>query len=165
MRCDTFEAEARLDIERRVLAWRYWTDLPAGTRISLDISRRYLAYDGRETLWTLHDEALLATAGARGDFNGGSGEISIDDGDLAARSDFESGLDHFSAGMKGLPGPAIHVSFCVGARQQIKAFGRDNVNLAGGMVELSGTTHIVLAERIVDCAMASVASPISEEES
>jgi hypothetical protein len=162
--CDVFDGEVTLGGPNdRILSWRYWTDLPAGTRVSLEISRRYMDHGGRQCLWTLHDEALVVGVAAHGDFNGGAGTLSVDDGDRVALQEFEESLTPHSAGIKTSPESTLWVSFIVGARQPLRAFGKDNANLDGGQVEVAGGVRIVRLMRAIECPLSTEASPFRDE--
>jgi hypothetical protein len=159
--CDVFDLDAV--VEGRTLRWSVSTDLPGGTRLIVDISRRYTNTRGDECLWTLWGDAVLLTPTVRGDRNGASGTLNVDDGDARGLLQFNKLLGPYSSGTVRPVGTDIHVQVTVGARQPMKAYGKNNSNLAGGMVAESGGINIVREEVVVLAEMNSEYQPIGGE--
>lgn len=148
--CDTFELEVSLTGEGApVIAYSYWTDLPAGTVVSLECSRWYLDHEGRRCLWTLHDARLAVSVKGLGDFNGGSGRIDVISGDREALAEFEATIGSSSKGINSQVSDDVTVSLCVGARQPLRAFGPGNAKLSGQMVARSGGVQVVTVAKSV----------------
>src|SRR5687768_13720060 len=145
--CDIFDLNAV--VEGRTLRWSVSTDLPGGTRLIVDISRRYTNTRGDSCLWSLWGDAVLLTATGPGDRNGATGILNIDEGDAHGLARFNELLGPYSSGTVNPVRPEIHVQVTVGARQPMKAFGKNNCNLAGGMVADSGGINVVREEVIV----------------
>lgn len=163
--CDVFEVEVETVQEPlRLLKYRYWTDLPAGTFVILDCTRSFVDHTGKERHWALHNERLMVSPSARGDFNGGAGEIAVNSGDQAALKQFEELLPHLSAGMRTPPTSRIRLHFSVGARQRLKAFGRSNEGLGGAMVSSVGEIKVVRVEQFVDCPLDNRFNPLAGDE-
>lgn len=159
--CDVFDLH--VVVEGRTLRWSISTDLPGGTRLGVGVSRRYINTRGDQCLWSLWSEAVLLTATGPGDRNGAMGTLNIDEGDAHGLSQFNELLGPYSSGTMKHVGPEIHVQVTVGARQPMKAFGKNNCNLAGGMVVDSGGINIVEEEVVVSAEMRREYQPIEVE--
>lgn len=79
--CDAFDLN--LVVEGRTLRWTVSTDLPGGTRLIVDVSRRYINTRGDKCLWSLWNDAVLLTATSPGDRNVATGTLNVDEGDGA----------------------------------------------------------------------------------
>lgn len=159
--CDVFDLDAV--VEGRTLRWTASTDLPGGTRLIVSISRRYTNTRGEECLWSLWGDAVLLTATGPGDRNGATGSLDIDEGDARGLSQFNELLGPYSSGTVQPVGHEIHVQVTVGARQPMKAFGKNNCNFAGGMVADSGGINIVREEVVVLAEMRREYQPTEAE--
>jgi len=148
IQCDVFEIEAEITSERDIV-WHVFTDLPCGTRMIYSFDRLYTDHDGQECEWSLQGSSATLDRTDRGDLNGVSGRFSVDDGDAEALRDFGESLGDYSAGIKTPMSEDIHLSFTVGLRQPLKAFGKRNENLDGSMVEDQGHMKVVRAELLV----------------
>ena len=163
--CNVFEMEAQLVEEpERALRYSYWTDLPAGTLLIVDCTRSFTDYGGKKRHWVLFNDRLTVGPNTRGDFNGGAGEIRIAEGDQRALRQFEELLPHLSSGMQTPPTERIRLELCVGGRQRLKAFGKSNEALVGGMVSKMGDMRIVRVERTVQCPLEDRFNPLTEAE-
>ena len=161
MTCDVFDLLVL--VEGRTFRWTVSTDLPGGTRIIVDVSRRYNDTRGDECLWTLWNDAVLLTPTGPGDRNGATGTVDIDAGDAQGLSKFSELLGPYSSGIATPIGPAVYVEVTVGARQPMKAFGKNNCNLSGGMVVESGGINIVRKEAVFSVEMRREYQPIEVE--
>src|SRR5262249_1094889 len=134
--CDEFVLIA--NVRERTLEWSVHTDLPGGTRLIVDISRHYNNTRGDLCLWNLWNDAIILWTTGPGDLNGGTGSLNIDDGDAHGLANFSELLGPYSSGTVNLVGAEIYVQATIGARQPLKAFGKNNCNLAGNMVSVAG---------------------------
>ena len=159
--CDLFDLDA--SVLGRTLRWSVSTDLPGGTRIIVDVSRRYINTRGDQRIWSLWGDGILLTATGPGSRNGAAGTLNIDEGDAHGLSQFNELLGPYSSGILKPVGPEIYVQVTVGARQPMKAFGKNNCNLAGGMVADSGGINIVREELVVSAEMRQEYQPIDVE--
>lgn len=132
IQCDVFEIEATVTPDRQV-EWQVFTDLPCGTRVIYGFARLYTNYSDRPCVWTLEGDSVLLERSARGDLNGASGCLNIDQGDAAALQKFNKKLGDHSAGIKTPLSDDVRLSFTVGLRQPLKAFGKRNENLDGAI--------------------------------
>lgn len=159
--CDIFDLS--VVVENRTIRWSVSTDLPGGTQFIVDVSRRYTDTRGDSCLWSLWSGRVVLTEKSIGDRNGATGIVSIDDGDACGLAQFNELLGPYSSGTLGPVGPEIHVEATVGARQVMKAFGKNNCNLAGDMVANSGGINIVQAQVIVSVEMRPEYQPVEVE--
>ncbi len=148
IQCDVFDVETEVTPAREII-WRVFTDLPCGTRVIYSFDRLYTDHDGQECEWSLQGGSAMLDRTDRGDLNGVSGHFRVDDGDAEALRDFGESLGDYSAGIKTPLSEYIHLSFTVGLRQPLRAFGKRNENLDGSMVEDQGNMKVVKAERLV----------------
>lgn len=161
--CDVFDLNAVVD--GRTLRWTVRTDLPGGTRIIVSVSRRYVDTRGDECVWSLWGDSVLLTATGPGDCVEAKGALNIDEGDAHGLSRFNELLGPYSSGIVNPVGPEIQVQVTVGARQPMKAFGKNNCNLSGGMVSNSGGINIVREVAVVSVEMCRENQPIDVDES
>jgi len=159
--CDAFDLD--LVVEGRTLRWTVSTDLPGGTRLIVDVSRRFINTRGDKCLWSLWNDAVLLIATGPGDRNVATGTLNVDEGDAHGLSQFNELLGPYSSGVAKPVGPEIYVEVTVGARQPMKAFGKNNCNLVGGMVAVSGGINIVRGEVVVSSEMRREYQPIEVE--
>ena len=81
-------------------------------------------------------------------------------GDAHGLEQFNESLVPYSAGILKPVSPQLHVSATVGARQPMKAFGKNNCNRDGGMVSDAGDTKIVREEVVLALEMRPEFQPI-----
>lgn len=142
--CDVFDIHAA--VEGRILRWSVSTDLPGGTRLIVDVSRQYTDARCDKCVWSLWNDAVLLTPTGPGDRNGAIGTLNIDEGDAHGLSRFNKLLGPYSAGILKPVEHDLFLQVTVGARQPMKAFGKNNCNLTGDMVVDSGGINIVRKE-------------------
>ncbi len=158
--CDIFDIE--VDVEntnKRKLNWKFFTDLPCGTRVILYIQRLYTDFDDCECIWGLYNESFEVKRTDKGDFNGGYGELVVDNADASALKEFNNSLGAYSSGIKTPVSDNIIVSMVVGARQPLKAFGKNNINFSGQKVVGSGGINVVTVEHFVEVPIKSKFQP------
>jgi hypothetical protein len=85
----------------------------------------------------------------QGDLNGATGELEVDKGDKAGLAEFGELAGPYSKGIKEPVSDELTVSFILGARQPLRAFGKNNINLTGSMVRDSGGINVVSIESSV----------------
>lgn len=165
VRCDVFELEASVkDLSTNpILCYRFWTDLPAGTIVGLSCSRRYLDLSGDSCLWSMIQDGLLVQPKVYGDFCGGRGEIDVNSSDAEGRKEFDDLLGEFSSGIASPVGAEVHLVLSVGARQRLRAFGKNNRSLCGAMVFDAGGINCVQVEATLNVPMADKYQPIDQE--
>ncbi len=161
--CDVFDLH--ITVNDRMLGWNLSTDLPGGTRVMVDVFRRFTNTRGDPCVWSLWSDAILLTPTGPGDRNGASGNLNIDSGDAHGLSRFNALLGPYSSGILKPVDAEVHVQVTVGARQPMKAFGKNNCNLTGGMVVESGGINIVREEVVVVVEMRPEYQPIQFEAS
>lgn len=130
----------------------------------MDVSRLYTDTRGDQCIWNLWNDAVLLTPVGPGDRNGANGSLDIDEGDAHGLSRFNELLVPYSSGIQKLIDHDVRVQATVGTRQPLKAFGKNNCNLEGGMVFNSGGINIVREEVILQIEMLSKYQPIEVEE-
>ena len=159
--CNIFDIDLELaEQENRKLMWRVYTDLPCGTVLSYSCDRTYIDYEGAVCLWTLDHGAVEVSPTARGDLNGGSGEVQIDHGDQSALEEFNELLGSYSKGIKTPVGDELRVSFVLGARQPLRAFGKSNIRLSGAMVREAGGINVVESEAVISAPIQHRYQPV-----
>lgn len=164
VRCDVFDIRLeRIESGDAGIEYRFWTDLPAGTTVSLECFRKYVDYADREQLWLMISTELVIEAAVHGDFNGGRGFIPVNASDQKALDRFEEMLVAMSKGIKTPPGDEITVSLIVGAGQRLRAFGQMNKNLTGAMVQDSGGVRAVVVDDRVIWPMDKRFSPLAPD--
>ncbi len=156
IKCDVFELELDLDTSgpSPMLEYRYWTDLPCGTKVILELTRSYRDSDNDLCLWTLFEEDFSLSRGDLVDFNGGSGVLDVFAGDRNGLKEFEEfERDDPSSVIVTPVSDEISTSVVVGIRQRLRAYGKNNKNLTGAKVDKSGGLKTVSVERRVRCPM------------
>ena len=159
VQCNIFDF--KLDLKKSSngakVVYKYWTDLPCGTLVGLCFFRLYKDNADNDCMWTLFEEELTVAPKELGDFNGGHGTLYVERGDRNALEEFEDeAFGEFGTGINGRVSDEITFVLTVGARQRIKAFGKNNCNLSGSEVFESGGINIVEVE-------ASILLPLEEE--
>src|SRR5688500_8041205 len=163
IRCDHFSLDVA--VERREsaqLVIQLVTDLPAGTLVNVDCTRVYLTLRDQPALWTLFDERLEIQPAFHGDFSGLERSIDVEAGDAEASAEFEEALGSFSSGIRTKVSDTVTVTATVGARQRLKAFGRNNENLRGSEVSQKGDLKIVQAVVEIDVPMREDQQPLDD---
>lgn len=156
LQCNYFEVSAHATAENsRQIGHRLLTDLPEGTVAIVNVSRYYLDCQGAKCVWTLFGERVSLTK-MKGDFNGFQDVFDIDTGDKRARASFERILSDYSSGIRGELSQEVFVSYTIGLKQRLKAFGKNNCNIEGQYVHDDGVIRIIRGET-------SVIISISEE--
>jgi len=117
--------------------------------LSIVSDRIYTDYDDDQRVWTLEGDSVIIERSDRGDLNGASGSFYVDRGDAEVFRKFNDSLSDYSSGMKTPLLDEIRLSFTVGLRQPLKAFGKRNENLSGGMVDDKDKMKVVQVERLV----------------
>lgn len=166
LHCEIFEAEVGLGGSpgRPEIHYKLWTDLPAGTLMALSCYRSYLSWRNERAVWVMAEDELIVRPNVLGDFNGAQGVISVEKADLHAKKEFEQRLKSgFSAGIQTPVGDEVELIFTVGARQRLKAFGKNNRNLAGPLVQEEGGVRFVELRKKVKVPLRSDLQPLREE--
>ncbi len=146
--CDLFELQLELsDSDNRSLKYMFYCDLPAGTRVVLSCQRTFKNTRGETCLWVGFNTALEIQSNVHGDYNGGVGVIDVDASDRKAFEQFKQINKGFSGGIQTPVSDNFTVVLTVGARQRLKAFGRNNSSLNGDMVGENGGINVVEVEK------------------
>lgn len=159
--CDIFELTLTLKDEGGpFIEYNYYTDLPAGTRIFLSCERTYIDLSEEECVWGGYDEEIFVEPATYGDFNGGSGRIDVVESDKQALKLFNQINKNFSSSIKAPVSDVLTIDLIVGARQRLKAFGKNNSELSGQMVHDSGGINIVNVSESITLPMLSELQPV-----
>ena len=159
--CNNFEIEIEIEeTKKRKLSWSFFTDLPCGTKVIISVERFYKDHDDSDCVWTLYNEGIEVTKTDNGDFNGNHGELVVDNADSVAFEDFNENLGPYSSGIKTPVTDSITVEVVVGARQPLKAFGKNNINMAGSQVVQSGNINVVRVSKNVSVPIKDKFQPL-----
>mgnify|MGYP003635139345 FL=1 len=161
--CDLFELSLTLKQNASghpVIEFSYYTDLPAGTRVILSCERTYNDMQDEECVWVGYNAVIFVEPAFYGDFNGGSGQIDVVESDQKALALFNEINSSFSSGVKTPVSDDIRVDLTVGARQRLRAFGKNNCELSGQMVECSGGVNVVRVSESLTIPMLPELQPI-----
>jgi hypothetical protein len=162
--CEVFEANLHVanPYGRPEIHYELWTDLPDGTLVALGCYRNYTNWRNESCVWVMVQDALTVVPNIKGDYNGVAGVIDVVKGDLEAKEEFEE-LLRGSAGIRTPVGDEIEVIFTVGARQRLKAFGKNNQNLVGRLIQERGPIHFIELKAIVNAPMRRDLQPLKTE--
>lgn len=160
--CELFEAElsAVNAHGRPEIHYKLWTDLPAGTLVALGCYRSYTNWRNERCVWVMVQDALTIVPNVLGDWNGVVDTIDVIKGDLEAKKEFEDLLGGSSAGIRTPVEDEIEVVFTVGARQRLKAFGKNNENLVGPLIQKRGPIHYIELAATVNVPMRRDLQPL-----
>jgi len=163
--CDLFEMNLAVKQKggKPYLVWSFVTDLPARTQVILSCSRTFLNMRGDTCVWTGHNERLEVQPNALGDYNGTAGRIDVDDSDQKALDLFNEIHTAFSSGVKTPVSDELTLCLTVGARQRLRAFGRNNSDLSGHMVSRAGDINKVEICKSVVVPMQDAFQPVETE--
>lgn len=165
VKCDLFEVKLAVENEgdKPYLVWSFYTDLPAGTQIILTCNRTFLDMQGDKCLWTGHNERIEVEPKAHGDYNGAGGRIDVNASDKKALELFNQINAGFSPGIKTPVSDELTLGFTAGARQRVRAFGRNNSELSGQMVTTTGGINVVEMKKSVLIPMQKELQPIETD--
>ncbi len=135
---------------KRVIKWKFFTDLPCGTNVIVSCKRIYQDYDGDDCVWSLENDTYIVEPTDSGDLSGAKSKFDVDKADKDAQKEFNESINQYSSGIKTPVSNEIIIRFSVGGRQKLKAFGKQNKNLVGSMVSESGRVKVVLVESRVE---------------
>jgi len=168
--CDLYQLSAELKGEsgRRKISYSLYSDLPAGTRAIISLERFYYNSRGEKCVWTgvgpgFGDEAFFKP-NIYGDFAGLEDEIDVELFDRCALEEFEAIITSLSLGVVCRVSDELQLIISVGARQRIRAFGKNNENLTGGMVAKKGSVNIVEAEISFNAPVLAESQPFTSND-
>lgn len=165
--CEVFEVEEVRVTHREgrpEIHYKLWTDLPAGTLPGLVCYRSYTNWRNEGCVWTMVEDELTIVPDIRGDYNGVVGNIDVIKADIKAKKRFEELLSDLSAGIRTPIGDEIEMIFTVGARQRLKAFGKNNANLTGPLVQEAGGVRYIELSTTVNAPMRRDLQPLRTED-
>jgi hypothetical protein len=159
--CDVFELVLNVESDGDLfIEYSFYTDLPAGTRVTLSCQRMFANMRDEECLWVGYNEAKMVEPSVHGDYNGGSGRIDVIESDKKALALFKQINKGLSAGIKTPIGDDFTVVLTVGARQRLREFGRNNCNLSGQMVSETGGINVVEVSKSIKLPMLAELQPL-----
>ena len=162
VQCDVFEVKVDLEDEsgRPYLVWTFHTDLLAGTQVILACERTFSDMLGATCLWTGHNERLEVHPNVHGNYNGANGRIEVYASDKKARELFEEISTGSAPAIKTPVSDEMILSFTVGARQKLRAYGRNNTELRGKMVSANGDINVVVVSKSICIPMQRELQPL-----
>lgn len=165
IKCDVFELSAEV-VEKTgklVLTYLFYTDLPPHTRAIVTLRRTFLNSRDEECVWGGFNSAEMLNPGVHGDYAGLAGEIDIAMSDQIGADRFREINQSFSAGISAPASDRLSLIVTVGARQRLRAFGKNNANLSGVMVVNSGGINVGESVVTVEVPMADELQPLREK--